>query len=420
MPDLNHQQSRNYLHKASDGLLGSVEHIMLDAHLDACPDCRAYSNELNALQNDLHRILHARWDSNIDLSASSLNHINSRLRRKFMRKQILTATGVVTTCAILILVMVGTLNWLLPKQNRQPIIGVVETSNPASVTYTPVKTNSLEPTSVSSLIIPSSPTGIITYTVQTGDDLFKIADKFHLTPETILYSNYRVLLDDVHRLIPGVELIILPVNGLYYQVQEKDTLYDIAVRYKVSPEKIWEFPGNPLNGVLTPGIWLIIPGGQRDLTEMLPAVSLGGSPESSKGYGPGYCLGESPTMTLGTGSFDWPTSLHAVSGYAFSNIHPAVDLAGKFGDPVVSMENGVVVYAGWSNWGYGNIVVIDHGNSWISTYTNLNAVTVTCSQVVQKGSIIGLIGMTGNTEGAHLHLVLVHAGKKLDPLSVLP
>ena len=352
-----------------------------------------------------------------------------------MRKQILTATGAVTACVVLILVMVGALNWLLPKLNRQPMTGGVETSNPvfvtspASVTYTPVKTPSLEPTSVTSLITPYSPfptitpssaTSIITYTVQTGDDLYKIAEKFQLTPETILYSNYQVLLDDVHRLMPGVKLIILPVNGLYYQVQEKDTLYDIAVQYKVSPEKIWEFYGNIRNGVLKPGTWLIIPGGQRDLTELLPTVSLGSTPESSKEYGPGYCPGESPTMTLGTGSFDWPTSLHAVSGYAFSNIHPAVDLAGAVGDPVVSMENGVVVYAGWSNWGYGYIVVIDHGDSWISTYTNLNTVTVTCNQVVQKGSIIGSIGMTGIAEGPHLHLVLVHAGKKLDPLSVLP
>jgi murein DD-endopeptidase MepM/ murein hydrolase activator NlpD len=78
-------------------------------------------------------------------------------------------------------------------------------------------------------------------------------------------------------------------------------------------------------------------------------------------YGPGSC-GVIYEGAIGTGSFVWPTTEHFLSGYTFSAIHPAIDIGGQISNAVYAADSGVVVYAGWSNYGYGNLIVIDHGN----------------------------------------------------------
>ena len=80
----------------------------------------------------------------------------------------------------------------------------------------------------------------------------------------------------------------------------------------------------------------------------------------------------------------------------------------------------MVVYAGWNNWGYGNVVVINHGNSWQTLYAHLSAISVGCGQSVFQGSVIGAIGSTGNSTGSHLHFEMMHAGGKVNPWDYLP
>ncbi len=85
-------------------------------------------------------------------------------------------------------------------------------------------------------------TEIIIYTVQKGDTVFGIAEKFNLSPETILWGNTYVLGDDPHRLSPGQELNILPVDGTYYEWHAGDGLNGVAQAFGVTPETIinWE------------------------------------------------------------------------------------------------------------------------------------------------------------------------------------
>jgi murein DD-endopeptidase MepM/ murein hydrolase activator NlpD len=79
----------------------------------------------------------------------------------------------------------------------------------------------------------------------------------------------------------------------------------------------------------------------------------------------------------------------------------------------------VVVYAGWSNYGYGNLIVIDHGNGWQTAYAHLSSLNVGCGQSVGQGQVIAGLGSTGNSTGPHLHFEMVYQGTKPNPMDYL-
>jgi murein DD-endopeptidase MepM/ murein hydrolase activator NlpD len=272
---------------------------------------------------------------------------------------------------------------------------------------------------------------IIQYTVQAGDSLFGIADQFHLKPQTILWGNYAVLADDPERLMPDQQLNILPVDGVLYQWRTGDGLNGVAKFFGVSPDDIIDWPSNHLNrttlGNLTsPNIpdktYLVIPGGKRDFSSWSAPRVVRTDPGAAKGMGTGVCSTVSDGA-IGSGTYVWPTTEHFISGYTYSpeTNHPAIDIGGKLGNPVYAADNGVVVYSGWSDQGYGNLVMMDHGNGWQSLYAHLSEIDVSCGQSLYQGAQIGLMGSTGNSSGPHLHFEL-RSDKlgKVNPLTYLP
>ena len=260
--------------------------------------------------------------------------------------------------------------------------------------------------------IPDRPSvDVSTYVVQPGDNLFMIAEKYGLRPETVLWGNYEVLRDNPQFLRPGQELTILPTDGVYYQWARGDNLSSIASFFRVAPDVIINYPGNRVFSDLTAitppeiaaGTWLIIPGGERDLKDWGPPAITRKNPAAAAYYGAGYC-GEVYEGAIGTGGFIWPTVATTLSGYDYSpTLHPGIDIAGAEGTAVFATDSGVVVYSGWSQYGFGYLIVLDHGNGWQSAYAHLSAVNVGCGQSVAQGSVIGAIGNTGNSTGAHLH-----------------
>ena len=79
-----------------------------------------------------------------------------------------------------------------------------------------------------------------------------------------------------------------------------------------------------------------------------------------------------------------------------------------------------MVYAGWNTWGYGYLVVIDHGNDWQTVYAHLDEVDVFCGAIVNRGETIGLGGTTGNSTGPHLHFEMIFSGVRVNPHQYLP
>ena len=280
--------------------------------------------------------------------------------------------------------------------------------------------------------IPTRPRQEITkYTVQEGDTIFGIAEKFGLDPQTILWGNYATLQDNPHALQADQDLNILPVNGTYYEWQDGDGLNGVATFFGVTPEDIINFPGNNLNpdtiGDYThpnipPGTMLIIPGGQREFVSWsAPLGVTREDPALARVLGPGAC---DPVAggAVGYGSFVYPTNKHFLSGFDYSpkSNHWGIDLAGSEGEGVYATDAGVVVYAGWNNYGYGNMVMIDHGNGFQSLYAHLSNIYRFCGQSVGQGEGIGAIGSTGRSSGPHLHFEIMTATYKINPWDVLP
>lgn len=259
---------------------------------------------------------------------------------------------------------------------------------------------------------------VSTYTVQRGDTVFGIAERFGLRPETILWGNYYLLADDPHRLRPGQELQILPLDGVIYKWNAGDGLNGVAIFYGVTPEDIIEWPGNNLdpetlgdwsNPNIEPDTMLVIPGGKREfVTWSAPRITRA-NPSVAKIFGPGAC-GEVMDGPIGTGTFIWPSVEKYLSGFDYSpeTNHWGIDIAGKMGFAIFAADDGVVVYSGWNDWGYGNVIVVDHGNGWQTLYAHLDYMNVGCGGYVYSGTIIGGMGSTGNSSGPHLHFEMRH------------
>jgi len=264
-----------------------------------------------------------------------------------------------------------------------------------------------------------------TYIVQPGDTVTAIAEKFNLKPSTILWGNPYTLADNPHLVMAGMELNILPVNGVYYDWHDGDGLNGVAEVYGVTPEDIIEFPANGLdpetigdysNPNIPAGTWLIVPGGSREFINWSAPYITRENPAVASIYGPGACQAvmDGP---IGSGIFLWPTSEKRISGYNYSEEtnHRAIDIGGSLGNPIYSSDAGVVVYAGWNDWGYGNVVMVDHGNNWQTLYAHLESYNVQCGYYVDAGTVIGELGSTGNSSGPHLHFEMRYNGVPQNP-----
>jgi murein DD-endopeptidase MepM/ murein hydrolase activator NlpD len=131
------------------------------------------------------------------------------------------------------------------------------------------------------------------------------------------------------------------------------------------------------------------------------------------------CPGIQPGIT-GSGKFIWPSVYQAISGILFEVGHPGIDLSTPTGAVVYAADAGQVIFAGWSDLGYGNTIVIDHGNGYKTLYAHLSQVSQYCGARVKSGQIIGLSGSSGNSSGPHLHFEVRVPGGYLNPLKVLP
>ena len=275
---------------------------------------------------------------------------------------------------------------------------------------------------------------VVSYIVKPGDTLFGIATRFGLKPETILWANQLVLGDDPHNLRPGQELQILPVDGTLHRWSVGDSLTGVAGFFGVRPEDIVNFPGNHLdlqaigdwaNPRIAPGAWLVIPGGRREFVSWSAPDIPRDNPSVAKVLGPGACEASEYSRYAegvnGSGVFSWPAKNHFLSGFDYEPgaNHFGIDIDGKDGDPAYAADSGVVVYAGWNNWGYGSMVVISHGNGWQTLYAHLNAIYVSCGQSIEQAAVLGAIGATGNATGSHLHFEMMYNGVKVDPHNYL-
>jgi LysM repeat protein len=278
-------------------------------------------------------------------------------------------------------------------------------------------------TNIHTNIPTRSRTDVIEYSVTTGDSVFGIAKSFNLHPETILWANYDLLNDSPDMLNPGMKLNVPPVDGVYYQWKPGDTLESVAAKFDATVQDILNWDGNHFdltNPQVEPDQWVMIPSGHREFRQWLvPTIARAHSGVSKFVLGSGACEGDY-SGAYGSGAFAWPSGNHTLSGNDYWSGHLGIDIAGSLGDGVFAADSGVVVFAGWANGGYGNMVMIDHGNGYQTLYAHLSSVSAGCGQSVGTGTYIGAIGSTGNSTGPHLHFEVRYLGGFIDPWYVLP
>lgn len=257
--------------------------------------------------------------------------------------------------------------------------------------------------------VPVSGGSISVYVVKEGDSLSGIASRFGVTMNTILWAND---IKDPKTIRPGTSLIILPVSGIKHTVAKGETLNGIASKYGADAADIASFNGLGSDATVTLGQQLVIPGGEltskttsKPSTTKTPTKT--GTKTTIKTGGSLSSIQSNPYKG-GSGA--------AINGFYGNPVPGAiltqgihgwngVDLGAPSGTPIYAAAAGTVIVSrvgGW-NGGYGDYVVIDHGNGTQTLYSHMSVDSVSVGQKVARGERIGAVGKTGEATGFHLH-----------------
>jgi|GEM_PF-299827 len=237
-----------------------------------------------------------------------------------------------------------------------------------------------------------------TYTVQPGDSISSICQKFGLRNISTLIAVNSI--SNVRSLRSGQKLSVPSLDGLNYTVAAGDTIEGLSAKYKVSVEDLLDV--NDLSSaVLQKGQKLFVPGAKMDSLALRRA------------------MGEIFVYPI---SAKWRlTSRFGYRPDPFTGIrqnHTGIDMACPTGTPIKAAKSGRVSFTGYSNV-YGKYVIVTHDDGYQTLYGHMSRITTKKGDVVNQGTQLGLVGSTGYSTGPHLHLSVYKNGKLIDPLSVL-
>lgn len=225
---------------------------------------------------------------------------------------------------------------------------------------------------------------ISVYVVHSGDTLLGIAKMFAVSANTIIWAN-----DITGPIQVGQKLIILPISGIKHTVLKGETLQSIAKKYKGDEEEIRQFNGLSKISKLAIGDTVIIPDGE------ISGFSISTISNTSKIRGVG-----GPSYD---GYYIWPVA----GGRKTQGLHGynGIDIGAPRGTPVMAAASGQVIVSRLSGWngGYGEYLVIAHGNGTQTLYSHLDTNVAYEGSYVVSGQIIGYVGSTGRSTGPHLH-----------------
>ena len=239
------------------------------------------------------------------------------------------------------------------------------------------------------------------YEIERGDTLEKIARRFGIAPESIIFNNFAI--GDGSLLAPGGSLTIPTRDGLVYNVRLGDTLYALIENFAADLDATLDFPGNDLSS-------------PSQIVEGSTILLVGGSASVAAGVAGGF----SAEPVYAIPSFRWPLGgvLTDFFGSPRGNqlgFHTGVDFSAPTGTFVGAAAHGVVIQAGWEG-SFGYLVTVDHGGGVLTRYAHLDHIDVFLGETVAPGDLIGFVGNTGLSSGPHLHFEIIMGGTFVDPL----
>jgi murein DD-endopeptidase MepM/ murein hydrolase activator NlpD len=243
--------------------------------------------------------------------------------------------------------------------------------------------------------------------VQEGDTISEVAENFNLSTNTILWENNIGVRQFIK---PGQELVILPVTGVTHTIKRGDTLNAIASRYRAKADDILEINKLADASELKVGAKVVVPDGFPP-APVVPAYSRSTSLADIRSI-------FKPAKPL-AGKFNWPTTKKRITQYFRGWRHSGLDIGAGRGQPIYASDDGIVITSGWNARGYGNYVIIDHGNGIHTLYAHNNDNYVKKGARVKKGDIIAAVGSTGRSTGSHVHYEVRINGNRVNPLDYL-
>jgi len=225
---------------------------------------------------------------------------------------------------------------------------------------------------------------ISVYVVQSGDTASQIAEMFGVSVNTIYWAN-----DIKNGVIqPGQTLVILPINGVRHVVKEGETVSTIAKKYQGDVEEILSYNQLASADDISVGDTVVIPNGE---VKSAPKTASAAKPTSVSGN----------VSSSGSFSHPLPGSRRTQGIHG----HNGVDLGAPNGTAIRAAAAGEVIVSKSSGWngGYGNYVVIKHGNGTQTLYAHNSSNAVGVGAYVAQGEVIGYVGSTGKSTGSHLH-----------------
>jgi LysM repeat protein len=316
----------------------------------------------------------------------------------------------------------------LPLSNDElpPIVNSAQLANNLSTSVSPNNTDTLylyQPFTV--INNDRARSEFVDYTIVQGDTIDAIALRYGLEKETLAWCNDRRI---IQVLYPGDVLTVSPDDGACHQVlgTREETISAIAEQYQVddpfsiidSVYNIGQLPNNITpNDILLGGTFLFIPNGQGPIITWNPGRDIE-TDASGNVIGVNFAPGQSGScgsVTPAGGSY-WTNPLpNGTWMRGFYAGHSGIDLAASTGTPIFAANSGNVLFSGFSRWGYGEAIVIEHGPILSTLYGHMSSRNVSCGQYVVAGQVIGFVGSTGNSSGPHLHFEIRFDDNPTDP-----
>lgn len=249
----------------------------------------------------------------------------------------------------------------------------------------------------------------VEYLVAQGDTLSTIARRFGVSVNTVLWENG---LSANSYIRPGDKLNILPATGVMHKIARGETVGSIARKYGITADEV--LTANHLSNAnqIKIGGKILIPGGQPLSYGQVAKAS----PTKNSSKQAAATVPALPGKKSAGVKMVWPTNGTRITQY-YSWRHNGLDIANKKGTPIYAADSGVVETASWNSGGYGNQIVVNHGNGIKTRYAHMSAFSVHAGQQVDKGDYLGAMGSTGRSTGSHLHFEVMISGARYNPLN---